>query len=71
MRNLRARRVLKAKVLLEHRKVSVKVRTKNIEEMKNKWEKGNYEIGVMIRKKRGHSCRAKEGFGLRWGLFYA
>ena len=37
----------------------------------NKWEKGNYEIGVMIRKKRGHSCRAKEGFGLRWGLFYA
>ena len=39
--------------------------------IKSKWEKGNYEIGVMIRKKRGHSCRAKEGFGLRWGLFYA
>lgn len=39
--------------MLEHRKVSVKVRTKNIEEMKNKWEKGNYEIGVMIRKKEG------------------
>lgn len=31
----------------------MKVRTKNIEEMKNKWEKGNYEIGVMIRKKEG------------------